>query len=128
MNSHIAYSVLLRSAEEKLNRRSSSREMRALSQLVGRIQGRLSRPPRIVLLGDVNSGKSSLANLLIGESVVPTSVIANTRYPLRFHFAAKPQLVAILEGSQKRKFSWSEIDNVRRLPIKRIDVGLTVDR
>lgn len=128
MNSHIAYSMLLRSAAEKLNCRSDSHQMRSLSQLVGRIHGRLSRPPRVVLLGEVNAGKSSLANLLIGEPVVPTSVIANTRYPLRFHYAERPQLVAVLQGGGREQFAWSEIDDVSRHPIKRLDVGLAIDR
>lgn len=40
------------------------------------------RPPCIVLLGESNAGKTTLANRLIGDGLLPTSVIANTRFPL----------------------------------------------
>jgi hypothetical protein len=57
-----------------------------LFELVGR---RLVRPPRIVLLGEFNSGKTTLANALIGADVLPTSFHANTRVPIRvFHSAS----------------------------------------
>jgi hypothetical protein len=128
MNSHVAYSALLRSAAEKLGQRSASNELRSLSQLITRIHGRLSQPPRVVLLGEVNAGKSSLANLLIGASVVPTSVVANTRFPLRFHYASRPQLSAVLKTGGKKQVTWSEIGEVSQLPITRLDVGLAVDR
>src|SRR5262249_25443071 len=95
---------------------------------IERVHDRLARPPRIALFGEINSGKSSLANLLIGETVVPTSVVANSRFPIRFHYAAKPTLAAVFSEGQRYVVHWSQIDGLAKLPVTRIDVGLPIER
>lgn len=126
--SHSEYCALLRSAVQKLGKAPADEEQVRLVELVLRVHDRLARPPRILLLGEVNSGKSSLANLLIGESVVPTSVIANSRFPIRFHHSSKPTLSALLKGGSRQTFVWSQIHSVAELPVERVEVGLPVER
>ncbi len=49
--------------------------------LLQRIDTRLSRPLRVILLGEPNAGKSSLVNALIDHECLMTDVIRNTRLP-----------------------------------------------
>lgn len=128
IRSQSEYSAILQSAARKLSKAPAGRQQLELARLVARLQARLARPPRILLLGEINSGKSSLANLLIGESVVPTSVIANTRFPIRFHHSDKPILSALLRDGRRENLVWSQIQSLVELPVERIDIGLSIER
>lgn len=46
-----------------------------------RTEAALRRPLRIAVIGESNSGKSTLVNLLLGISVLPTLQVSNTRFP-----------------------------------------------
>jgi hypothetical protein len=46
------------------------------------LEALISAAPRVILLGERNAGKTSLANLLLDQAVVPDSVVGNTRWPL----------------------------------------------
>lgn len=65
----------------------------SIGRLAKRLHHRLSRAPRIAVMGEVNSGKSTLINALIGAPVVPTSFEANTGLPIRVFHAELPSLV-----------------------------------
>jgi hypothetical protein len=56
------------------------------------------RPLRLAILGEGNSGKSTLANLLLGNSVIPTFQLPNTRIPTLLCFAASPAISAMMAG------------------------------
>lgn len=45
----------------------------------------LARPLRIVLLGEVNAGKSSLANALAGRGIAPAGPLPTTKVTTRYH-------------------------------------------
>lgn len=60
------------------------------AMLLDRLARRLARPPRIVILGEVNSGKTTLANALIGADLLNPDVIHNTRTPVLLRHAAVP--------------------------------------
>lgn len=70
-----------------------SRLAGSLSRFMRRLDKCLTRPPRVALLGEFNSGKSTLANALIGREVLPTSIHANTRIPLIVHHRDIPALM-----------------------------------
>jgi hypothetical protein len=92
--------------------------IRALS----RTETRLDRPLRVAILGEINSGKSSLANLLAGVDSLPTAVISNTRIPTLLYYAADPELWIEYESGRRERLSGDS--SLPRRPIFRIDVGL----
>jgi hypothetical protein len=61
---------------------------RALS----RIERALSAPLRAVLLGESGSGKSAIANFLLGRQFMPGSMTAKTRPHVLFRYAAEPSI------------------------------------
>ena len=62
------------------------------------------RPLRIGILGEANSGKTSLANLLAGVSALPTAPVANTRLPALLKYAAKPSVTVLYESGERIAF------------------------
>jgi hypothetical protein len=115
----------LRQARLSLERAASpelqlSPAIRALS----RTASRLDRPLRVAILGEINSGKSSLANLLAGvdRSLLPTAIISNTLIPTLLYYAEEPEIwIQHYSGRRER------LDGGSRLPeepIFRVDVGL----
>jgi hypothetical protein len=55
----------------------------------------VSAPPRVVLLGEVNSGKTSLANRLLDEPVLPVGVLANTRRPQIIYYSERTTITGL---------------------------------
>lgn len=68
--------------------------MRALR----RIEAQLARPLRLAILGEFNSGKSTLANLMVGNAPLPTLQISNTRIPTLLHYESSLKVSAALRG------------------------------
>jgi energy-coupling factor transporter ATP-binding protein EcfA2 len=108
--------------------RAASPELR-LSPAIGalrRTELRLDRPLRVVICGEVNSGKSSLANLLAGIESLPTAVICNTRIPTLLYFASEPQIWMVhLDGTRERLRSDCSIP---QQSVFRVEVGLPSPR
>jgi hypothetical protein len=67
---------------------------------LARIETLLRRPLRLALMGEFNSGKSTLANLLIGNAPLPTLQLSNTRIPTLIHYHPEPAVAALLEGGR----------------------------
>ncbi|AHB50139.1 hypothetical protein W911_09065 [Hyphomicrobium nitrativorans NL23] len=59
---------------------------------MARLEEVLARPLRVVILGEYNSGKTSVADLLIGNGLLPTSVVSNTKLPVLITYAKTPAL------------------------------------
>jgi len=53
--------------------------MGQIQTLLDHLRSDLGRKPRVVILGEFNSGKTTLANVLARTSALPTSVLSNTR-------------------------------------------------
>lgn len=53
--------------------------MARILTLIEQLRQDLERKPRVAILGEFNSGKTSLVNLLARTSSLPTSVLSNTR-------------------------------------------------
>src|SRR5262245_23777849 len=93
----------LRQARNRLERAISPGSklfpgIRAL-QRMGR---RLDRPLRLAICGEVNSGKSSLANLLGRIESLPTAAISNTRIPTLLYYAYEPEIWAVPQTPGRR--------------------------
>jgi energy-coupling factor transporter ATP-binding protein EcfA2 len=117
----------LRQARVRLER-AASPELR-LSPAIGalrRTELRLDRPLRVVICGEVNSGKSSLANLLAGIESLPTAVICNTRIPTLLYFAAEPQIWMVHQNGTRERLR-SDCSITQR-SIFRVEVGLPSPR
>lgn len=89
-----------------------------------RIHRRLQRPLRVCVLGELNSGKSSLCNMLLGSVRLPTRAISNTRFPTLIRYSANPALIAVQHNGNRIRISPEQIDQVR--DIYYLDVGLPI--
>jgi hypothetical protein len=87
-----------------------------------RTEQRLARPLRVAVLGEINSGKSSLANLLARIDSLPTAILSNTRIPTLLYYASDPEIWVVYESGRRERLSGDH--SLPRRPIFRIDVGL----
>lgn len=99
-----------------------------LAKLLARVGRRLVRPPRIVLLGEFNAGKTTLANALIGSDVLPTSFHANTRIPIRVFYSAVSSLELELADRSRRPLTDALLPEMGQGRARMLHVGLPVDR
>ncbi|HLN08390.1 MAG TPA: dynamin family protein [Xanthobacteraceae bacterium] len=92
-----------------------------------RLQALVSARPRVILVGESNVGKTSIANLLLGQAVLPDSVITNTRRPLVLHHSATVGVVGV--GPQGRIDLLSGQAGIAEIGgVERLEVGLPSDR
>ncbi len=91
------------------------------ARAIGRIARAASRPFRIAILGESNSGKSSIANFLSGGLTLPASPVANTRLPTLLYHASYPAVRALLPGGERVPLSPSRTPGSG---IVRLEVGL----
>jgi 50S ribosome-binding GTPase len=106
-----------------------TREQSFVSPLLGalkRIETVLSRPVRLALMGEFNSGKTTLVNFLLGIDSLPTAVLSNTCLPTLLHYAAEPTVVALFPDGQRQELQ-PELD-LNPATILRLEVGLPVER
>ncbi len=101
---------------------------RRLAHLLDRVQNRLVRPPRIVLLGEFNAGKTTLANALIGAEVLPTSFHANTRIPIRVFYNTVSSLELELTDRTRRPLDETGLPLLGQGRARMLHVGLPVAR
>lgn len=87
-----------------------------------RLERHLSRPPRIVVIGEYNSGKTSLANALLGADLLPTGVIANTRVPVTLKYGDVTAVEAVTPDDRLPIDAQSLIDNLRDKELLGIEV------
>lgn len=99
-----------------------------IARLVGRVGNRLARPPRVVLLGEFNSGKSTLANVLLGDGVLPTSIHANTRVPIRLHWAEELRLDVECSDHVRRPISVEAVADVTKGHARLLHLGLPLQQ
>ncbi len=80
---------------------SSYPVLRAPARAVRRLTRAASRPFRIAILGESNSGKSSIANLLTGGVTLPALPVANTRLPTLLYYAPTAVVRALHAGGKR---------------------------
>jgi hypothetical protein len=91
-----------------------------------RTELRLERPLRMAVIGEFNSGKSTLSNLLVRIESLPTAVISNTRIPTLLYHAPRPEVCAVYDDRRRellRASSEASSPNIFRL-----EVGLPSER
>jgi hypothetical protein len=114
----------LKQARCKLERAVSpgSRLLPAIRAL-RRAEQRLDRPLRLAICGEVNAGKSSLANLLGRIETLPTAAISNTRFPTLLYYADEPEIWAVHHSSGWRTRVRADRRTLPQ-PVFRLEVGL----
>lgn len=65
-----------------------------LEAALNRLEKTLARRPTILVAGESNSGKTSVANLLAGLDALPSAVVANTSVPVRLRHGKEPAVMA----------------------------------
>jgi hypothetical protein len=61
--------------------RFADSQRRRVSRYLAAAQGVTAKPLRISIVGELNAGKTALANLILGVQLLPTSIISNTPCP-----------------------------------------------
>ncbi len=74
------------------------------SRALKRMSKAADRPLRVGILGQANSGKSSLANLLAGVPVVPVPSLPHARMPVLLTYAPKPSAAAVYNNGERVDF------------------------
>jgi hypothetical protein len=79
---------------------------------------------RVGLFGEFSTGKSSLANLLLGGDVMPTAVLANTRRPTMASYAPQFGIEAIHQDGSRTAIAADAMGALAREDIRRFDLGM----
>jgi GTPase Era involved in 16S rRNA processing len=106
------------------------REQRRALGLVAPVllTGSRDKPARVAVIGEFNSGKTTLVNTLLGANVLPSSFITHTAYPTVVRYAKRPSLSAQIAGRRRVAFAWEDIDGAPSHHIHRLHVGMPLDR
>ena len=85
-------------------------------------------PTRIVVVGEFNSGKTSLVNALVGAPLLTPSFITHTAYPTVLGFAARHSLSAEIANRKRVPTAWDCLDGPSQENIRRLHVGAPLER
>lgn len=98
------YAERIRTARERLvSSRISDPALVACVAGLARVEEALRRPLQISVVGEYNSGKTSVTDLLIGQGLLPFSVVANTGVPVLVSHGREPALYGMgRDGIQVR--------------------------
>ncbi len=95
---------------------------------LARMERVLAQPPRVAIMGEVNSGKTSVADLLLGAGILPSSVVVNTHVPVLIRYAEDFSLDAITQQGRHR-LSEETLDELPSgLQLKRVEIGIPSER
>lgn len=95
---------------------------------LGRVEDALRRPLRVVILGEYNSGKTSVADLLIGNGLLPTSVVSNTRVPVLITHAASAAVFGIDRQGTRIRVDGDENDPLTDITFQALQIALPLER
>ena len=117
----------LKQTRGQLERVNSADAMLAPAiRAIRRIEHRLERPLRIAVIGEFNSGKSTLTNMLVRIESLPTAVISNTCIPTLLYHAPEPEVFAVYHDRRRERLRASS--RASSQDIFRLDVGLPSTR
>lgn len=95
---------------------------------LARMEEAVGRPLRVVILGEYNSGKTSVADLLIGDGLLPTSVVSNTQVPVLITHAARPALYGVDKDDTLIRIDHDDDDALTDIPYRALHVALPLER
>ncbi len=82
---------------------------------------------RIAVIGEANSGKTTLVNTLLGAPILPTSVAAHTTLPTLIGYSGKSSLVAEVPGGKRIPLAWEHLHHPPRRDVRRVHVGVPLN-
>lgn len=97
-------------------------------RIIGRVGRQLARPARVALIGEFNTGKSTLANALLRSTMLPQSVVDHSRLPVLIHYAQKPALSVEFADGRRERVSWKDVDGIVMTGASLLCLGLPVNR
>jgi hypothetical protein len=95
---------------------------------VDRTRRKAQTPRRVVVVGEFNSGKTSLVNALLGAAVLKPSFVVRTVHPTVVGYAAKPSLSGETGDRKRIRLAWDAVDDAVALDIRRLHVGMPLER
>lgn len=102
----------------------STNSGRSTARLLARLDASLSRPLRVVVLGEANSGKTTLINRILGNDLLSTDVIQNTRSPVRVRHAPRPTIELCDREGSRHPFEVGSTASLSMRPGTTIEVGI----
>ena len=90
----------------------------------GAARSRRQGRTRIVVVGEFNSGKTTLVNALVGAPVLTPSVVMRTVHPTVVAFAAKPSLSAETADRRRTPVAGDRLDDGAPDGVRRLHVGV----
>ena len=96
----------------------------ATANFLGRVQHRLTRPPRIAIVGEANTGKTSIANMLLGRELLITDIVNNTRAPILIRHADTTRLFAVDADGTRTSLSHDSVGVLRQDRFTSLELGL----
>lgn len=119
------YAAALRASRERLqNLRVDDPALPVCIAGLSRIESMLRRPLRIVVLGEYNSGKSSLTDLILGKGLLPISVVANTSVPVLVSYADSAALFGVDSNGIQIRIDGDEDDALTDLDFRAVEIRL----
>lgn len=123
-NENTLVARLRRSREALSPVAAQSPAVAATVRALRRLETRLTQLPRLVILGEFNSGKSSLVNVLLGSEFIPGPLTRKGRIPVLIRFSSQPVLVAVDAQGGRTQVTEEALSQWRGAPISRIEAGL----
>ncbi len=102
--------------------------VRRVLQILEELGQRLRQALRIAIVGEANSGKTSLANALIGEDVLVTDLLRNTRASILIRHAEAPALYLVAADDTREAVTEKSLEAVRKGRTYSLELGLPSDR
>jgi tRNA U34 5-carboxymethylaminomethyl modifying GTPase MnmE/TrmE len=103
---------------------TTQRVLRVLEEL----EQRLRQPLRIAIVGEANSGKTSLANALIGHDVLVTDLLRNTRATILVKYADPSTLYFIDADGKREAITESSFEAAQSGQAYALELGFPSDR
>ena len=101
---------------------------RRVLQVLEELEQRLREPLRLAIVGEGNSGKTSLANALIGQDVLITDLLRNTRTSILVRHAEAPALYIVDADGNRAAVTEKSFEAVQAGQTYSLELCLPSDR
>lgn len=107
---------------------AGDRAMASVGRLARRLSAALARPMRVAVVGEANVGKTTLVNRLLGQDVLVSDVIENTRLPVIVRYARTPELALIGHRGEREPIAALPVDAGKLSAARHLELSLPLSR